>query len=55
MEAGTPHARYAIVERDANGWRVEFVAVEYDWAAAAALCRANGWADWGRALETGRV
>jgi hypothetical protein len=55
MEAGTPHARYAIAEREADGWRVEFLAIDYDWTAAAAMCRAHGWLEWGRILETGRV
>lgn len=55
MEAGSPHARYAIAERDAKGWRVEFMSVDYDWMAAANEARANGWMEWARALETGRV
>jgi hypothetical protein len=55
MEAGSPPARYAIAEREAKGWRVEFVSVVYDWTAAANEARANGWPEWARALETGRV
>lgn len=54
--AGTPHARYAMVERDARGgWRAEHVSVAYDWDAAAALAEANGSAAWGRWLRTGRA
>jgi putative phosphoesterase len=49
MEAGSTHARYAIVDGD----RVDFVAVPYDWRAAAAKARENGREDWAVALETG--
>ncbi len=32
MENGTPHARYAIVEQDADGaWTAQLHAVAYDW------------------------
>lgn len=53
MENGSPHARYAIVERGARGWSVEFHAIAYDWAKAAEQARAAGWADWARNVETG--
>jgi putative phosphoesterase len=56
MENGTPHARYAIVERDARGrWSAQFHAVEYDWEGAAQLALANGRPDWAVPLRTGRV
>lgn len=56
MENGTPHARYAIVERDAGGrWSAQFHAVEYDWEGAAQLALANGRPDWAVPLRTGRV
>lgn len=55
VENGSPQARYAIVERDRDGWRAELLQVDYDWGAAAALARRNGREDWARALETGRV
>jgi predicted phosphodiesterase len=55
MEAGSPHARYAIAD-DADGtWRAEFHAVTYDWEAAAAIAEDNGRQDVARALRTGRV
>jgi hypothetical protein len=55
MEAGSPHARYAIAD-DADGrWTTEFRAVEYDWEQAAAFAEGNGRPDVARALRTGRV
>ena len=51
----TPHARYALVERTAQGWRVEQVAVPYDWEAASALAARNGRPEWAFALRTGRM
>jgi predicted phosphodiesterase len=56
MENGTPHARYAIVEQDADGtWSAQFHAVAYDWEKAALLALANGRPDWAVPLRTGRV
>jgi hypothetical protein len=54
MEAGTPHARYAVV--DAGGqWAAELRAVDYDWTAAATIAERNDRPDVVRALLTGRV
>lgn len=56
VEVGTPHARYAIVERNGDGdWNAQLIAVDYDWNAAAELALRNGRPDWARALATGRV
>lgn len=56
METGTPHARYAIVEQDADGaWAAQLHAVAYDWETAARLALANGRPDWVVPLRTGRV
>ena len=55
METGSPHARYAMLERTARGWSARLLAVAYDWHAAAAMARQNGREDWGIALETGFV
>lgn len=56
MENGTPHARYAIAERGADGaWTAHFHAVAYDWEQAARLALANGRPDWVTPLRTGRV
>ena len=55
-ENGTPHARYAIVERSASGgWAVEQYAVVYDWEAAALVAACNGRPEWAYALRTGRM
>jgi predicted phosphodiesterase len=55
VETGSPHARWAIVERGASGWRVEQRLTAYDWRAAAAKAEAEGRGDWADALATGRV
>lgn len=55
MEAGTPHARYAIAVRSDGRWNGEFRAVAYDWEGAAAIAEANQRPDVARALRTGRV
>lgn len=54
-ENGSPHARYAIVERTASGWAVEQYAVAYDWHAAAGVAQRHGRPDWAHALRTGRM
>lgn len=53
MEAGSPHARYALVERTGEKWQVAFRSVAYDWEKAAALAIANGFPEWAKALRTG--
>ncbi|WP_232494366.1 metallophosphoesterase family protein [Novosphingobium kaempferiae] len=53
IESGTPHARYALVERGPDGWIPHLLTVAYDWDAASALAAANGRDDWARALATG--
>jgi len=55
MEAGSPHARYAIVELTPGGCRVELIAVPYDWDTAARAAAANGRPDWAEWLRSGRV
>lgn len=55
MEVGTPHARWALLEREGAGWRVALRAVPYDWEAAARQAERNGRGDWADALRTGRV
>jgi len=51
---GSPHARYAVVERARAGWQVTLRAVAYDWGAAAARADAGGRPEWAYALRTGR-
>jgi hypothetical protein len=55
VEMGSPHARYALCEQSPAGWKVEFVAVPYDWDAASLLARQRARPDWDRALRTGYV
>lgn len=55
MESGSPHARYAVVRRQGRSWRVEWRAIAYDWAAAAACADELGRADWAHALRTGHA
>jgi putative phosphoesterase len=55
MEAGSPHARYAMLKRGRAGWSVEHVAIPYDWAAAAEAAQAQGRTDWAEWLRSGRV
>ena len=55
VETGSPHARYALVERGAHGWSVQHRLVAYDWQRAARQALANGRPDWADALATGYV
>lgn len=54
-EAGSPHARYALATLYAGRWRVDLIAVEYEWASASRLAADNGRLEWARALATGYV
>jgi predicted phosphodiesterase len=55
VEAGTPDARYAILELVDGGWRVTFREVPYDHDAMAALARKNGQPELASALATGWI
>lgn len=55
MEAGSPHARYALLGRGPAGWAVELVAVPYAWDEAAAAARRNGRADRALWIASGRA
>jgi predicted phosphodiesterase len=55
IEAGTPDARYAILELTRAGWSVTFRHVPYDHGAMAELARANGDLEFAVALATGWV
>lgn len=55
MESGTPHARWAILERRDDGWHLEQHATPYDTAAAIGAARRNGRGDWAAWLATGRA
>jgi putative phosphoesterase len=53
METGSPHTRYALLDREASGWRITFVALEYDSRAASDEARLANRPDWAHALATG--
>jgi diadenosine tetraphosphatase ApaH/serine/threonine PP2A family protein phosphatase len=55
IEAGTPDARYAILELADGKWQVTFRHVPYDHEAMAALARKNGQAELASALATGWI
>ncbi|XXN66758.1 metallophosphoesterase family protein (plasmid) [Enterobacter ludwigii] len=55
MESGSPHARYAIVERQNGEWNVDFKAIDYDWESAASVAFKHNRPDWVNALRTGRM
>lgn len=53
VETGSPDARYAIVDRTANGWSVTFRCVPYDHMAMSRLAANRNRPDWASALATG--
>jgi hypothetical protein len=55
MQAGAPHAWFAVVDDVSGRWEASFHAVEYDWESAAVLAEGFGRADVAAALRTGRV
>ena len=55
VEAGTPDARYAILELDGGSWHVTFRHVPYDHDTMAALARRNGQPELACALATGWI
>lgn len=55
IEAGTPDARYAILEEAGSDWRVTFRHVPYDHETMAALARRNGYPEFASALATGWI
>jgi predicted phosphodiesterase len=53
-ESGSPHARYAIIERQRDGrFAVELLSVPYDHEAAARRAAENGRREWAHGLRTG--
>src|SRR5580704_15527000 len=52
-EVGSPHARYALVERGDGAMTIELVALDYDHASAAKRAAANNNPGWAHALATG--
>lgn len=55
VEAGSPDARYAILEQVEDDWKVTFRHLPYDHRAMAGLARQNGQAELASALATGWI
>ena len=53
VENGSPHARYAVVDRSPTGWVVSLRSVPYDCASMARLAQRRGRPEWAHALLTG--
>ncbi|MBU1700347.1 MAG: metallophosphatase family protein [Candidatus Eisenbacteria bacterium] len=55
IEAGSPHARYTLIEISPHETRIEEIQVIYDWEMAARRARGNGRLDWAYWLSQGKV
>jgi putative phosphoesterase len=55
MQTFSPHACYAIVEKNRAGWDVSLQRVAYDHRAAAEHARTLGRDDWAQGIATGRI
>lgn len=55
IETGSSHARYAIAEQTAGGWRIELRSTMYDFESMARLAESRQRPDWAGALRTGRM
>ncbi|GAA0773127.1 metallophosphoesterase [Roseibium denhamense] len=53
MEAGSPHARYAVMTKSERGWSFQEKILPYDWDAASKEAEKNGRLGWARALKHG--
>jgi putative phosphoesterase len=52
-ETGSPHARYAIIDREPKALKINLIAIEYDWDQASRDAAAANRPDWAHALATG--
>lgn len=55
VEAGSPEARYAILDGDGDDWRVSFRLIPYNYEAMATLARENDKPELASALMTGWI
>ena len=55
IETGSPHARYAVIEKTPDGWNVQLRQVLYDFESMASLAETRQRPDWAVALRTGRM
>jgi predicted phosphodiesterase len=55
IETGSQHARYALMEKTAQGWNVQLRSVAYDFEPMAQLAERRNRPDWALPLRTGRM
>jgi len=55
MQNFSPHASYAILEKNDTGWNVSLERVAYNHQAAADYARTRGRDDWAQGIATGRM
>lgn len=53
IENGAPHARYALLEKTRQGWKVDLRAVPYDHMSQSRVAASRMRPDWAHALATG--
>ncbi len=53
MEAGSPHARYAIMTNNRGAWNFQEKILTYDWDTASREAQKNGRPGWARSLKHG--
>jgi predicted phosphodiesterase len=53
MATYSPHARYAVLDKQQDAWSVNQRAIEYDWDSAGKAAALNGRPDWAHALLKG--
>jgi predicted phosphodiesterase len=54
-EAGSPHARYALLSQAADAWSIDLIAIRYDWHVASRRAAENGRSECAHALATGFI
>jgi len=55
MENFSPHARYSVIMYSNHSFKINQIAVPYEYEIPALIAIKNGFLDWSRWLETGRV
>ena len=52
-EAGSPHARYAVLDINEDQVSADMIAITYDWKASVARAESNNRPEWANGLRTG--
>lgn len=55
VETGSPHARYAIIQKTTHGWKTDLRSVAYDFEPMALLAERRNRPDWAIAIRSGRM